>query len=307
MEKWGAKMEQCNNKMNKLDEIHRNAYEIRTNFLRISYKLLCSHPGIHVKFVRISYEFHVNFVKFGNKLSKHTSKHTLQTHGHAIHHAPAFVHLRDRHGGVVFSRCHNVVSCTGGATPDMAKWIPDSTLTLHPLQISIWCTLPMKKSMLCSAISMTARSELGAERERKVGWRGQVGGAGRDRLGGVCKEGLGSTPLPQPHPPNHPLPHPQHVVHAEEVPAGKIASKGQGLLGGGGVQVRGVGLVVAVPGVTGPHIKKSPWQPILGVGEGRQPMVAAGGRHQQHVPPLQLNGVPASLPRLPQCWPPPQH
>ena len=29
-------------------------------------------------------------------------------------------------------------------------------------------------------------------------------------------------------------------------------------------------------------------------------MVAAGGHHQQHVPPLQLNGVLARLPRLPQ-------
>ena len=52
------------------------------------------------------------------------------------------------------------------------------------------------------------------------------------------------------------------------------------------------------PGVHG--LKKSPVQPILGVGEGGQPMVAAGGRHQQHVPPLQLNGVPARFPRLPQ-------
>ena len=29
-------------------------------------------------------------------------------------------------------------------------------------------------------------------------------------------------------------------------------------------------------------------------------MVAASGHHQQHVPPLQLNGVPANLPHLPQ-------
>ena len=62
----------------------------------------------------------------------------------------------------------------------------------------------------------------------------------------------------------------------------------------------GVGLVVAVPGVRGPQVKKSPPQAILGGGEGRQPMVAAGGHHQQHAPPLQLNGVLARLPRLPQ-------
>ena len=39
MENGGAKMEQCNNKTNKLDEIHKssykNSYEIRTNLVRI--------------------------------------------------------------------------------------------------------------------------------------------------------------------------------------------------------------------------------------------------------------------------------
>ena len=65
----------------------------------------------------------------------------------------------------------------------------------------------------------------------------------------------------------------------------------------------GVGLVVFVCAVWGPQVKKSPLQPILGVGEGRQAMVAAGGHHQQHVPPLQLNGVPTRLPRLPQGRP----
>ena len=32
-------------------------------------------------------------------------------------------------------------------------------------------------------------------------------------------------------------------------------------------------------------------------------MMAAGGHHQQHVTPMQLNGVPARLPRLPQGRP----
>ena len=32
-------------------------------------------------------------------------------------------------------------------------------------------------------------------------------------------------------------------------------------------------------------------------------MVAAGGHHQQHVPPLQPNGVPSHLPRIPQGGP----
>ena len=61
MEKGGAKMGQCNSKTNKLDEIHTNSYEIHTNFVRISHKLLYSQPGIHVKLVRNLYKFHTNF------------------------------------------------------------------------------------------------------------------------------------------------------------------------------------------------------------------------------------------------------
>ena len=135
------------------------------------------------------------------------------------------------------------------------------------------------------------------------GVEGAGGGACRERLRGVGEQGLGSLPLPQPHPRNRPLPHPQHLIHAGEVPAGQIPSNVQGLLGGDGVQVCGVGLVVFVSGVGGPQVKKSPLQPILGVGVGRQSMMAAGGHHQQHAPPMQLNGVPARLPRLPQGRP----
>ena len=62
MEEGGAKMEQCNDETNKLNEIHGNSYEIRTNFVRVSHKLLCSHPLIHVKFVRNSYQFRRNSV-----------------------------------------------------------------------------------------------------------------------------------------------------------------------------------------------------------------------------------------------------
>ena len=51
------------------------------------------------------------------------------------------------------------------------------------------------------------------------GVEGAGGGDGPDRLGGVGEESLGNTHLPQPHPPNRPLPHPQHLVHAGEVPA----------------------------------------------------------------------------------------
>ena len=123
----------------------------------------------------MSYEFHVNFVQFANEQSKHTSKHTLQSQGHVIDHAPAFEHLGDRHAGAVFARYHNVVGRPGGATPDVAKWISDSASTLSPLQTSSWCTLPTKKSLHCSPTSMTARSEAGADRERKVGCKGRWG------------------------------------------------------------------------------------------------------------------------------------
>ena len=197
------------------------------------------------------------FVQFSTKQSKHTSKHTLQSHGHVIAHAPDFAHLGDRHAGAVFARCHSVVGRSGGAMPVMAKWFSDSPSALSPLQTSIWCTLPTKKSMHCSP-----------DDDGEVGGRGRPGeeggveraggGAGRERLGGVGEEGLGSIPLPQPHPPARPLPRPQHLVHAGEVPAGPIPSNVQGLLGGGGVQLCGVGLVVFVCAVGGPQVKKSP-------------------------------------------------
>ena len=67
--------------------------QIHVKFVQISHNLLYSHPVIHVKFVRISYQFQVSFVRFGNEGGKHTSKHTLQSHGHVIDHAPAFKHF----------------------------------------------------------------------------------------------------------------------------------------------------------------------------------------------------------------------
>ena len=215
------------------------------------HRYVCAEHFPTCAYIRISYEFHVNFVQFANKQSKHTSKHTLHSHGQVMLHAPVFAHLGGHHAGTVFTRCHSVVGRTGGAMPVMAKWISDSASTLSPLQTSSWCTLPTKNSMHCSPTSMTARSEAGADREMKVGWKGQVGGPAGTVWGGVGEEGLGSLPLPQPHPPNRPLPHPQHLVHAGAVPAGQIPSNAQGLLGGGGVQVCGVGLVVFVSGVGG--------------------------------------------------------
>ena len=60
--------------------------EIRTKFVRIWYEFdisFCIHTQAYTlgtKFVQILFEFHVNFVQFANKESKHTSKHTLQSH-----------------------------------------------------------------------------------------------------------------------------------------------------------------------------------------------------------------------------------
>ena len=141
----------------------RISYEFHTIFTFPEY----SHKFIHAKFVRnwyeirmnfvrISYEFHVNFVQFANKQSKHTSKHTLHSHGQVMLHAPVFAHLGNRHVGTVFTRCHSVVGRNGGAMPVMAKWISDSASTLSPLQTSSWCTLPTKNSMHCSPTSMTS-------------------------------------------------------------------------------------------------------------------------------------------------------
>ena len=78
----------------------------------------------------------MNFVKFANKQSKHTSKHTLHSPGHVMLHAPVFAHLGDRHAGAVFARCHSVVGRSGGAMPVMAKWISDSASVLSPLHTS---------------------------------------------------------------------------------------------------------------------------------------------------------------------------
>ena len=127
----------------------------------------------------------MNFVQFANTQSKHTSKHTLQSHGQVMLHAPVLAHLGDRHAGTVFTRCHSVVGRPGGAMPDKAKWISDSASTSPPFTTSSWCTLPRKNSMHWGPTSMTARSAAGADLEMKVGWKGQVGGP----AGSVCGVG----------------------------------------------------------------------------------------------------------------------
>ena len=180
----------------------RNSYEFRANltFRENSNKL------IHVKFVRISYEFHVNFVQFANTQSKHTSKHTLHSHGQVMLHAPVLAHLGDPHAGTVFTRCHSVVGRPGGAMPDKAKWISDSASILPPLQTSSWCALPTKNSMHWGPTSMTARSEAGADREMKVGWKGQVGGHARSVWGGSAKRAWAASPSHNPTLPTAPFP-----------------------------------------------------------------------------------------------------
>ena len=262
--------------------IHRNS------FTRNSY-------AIHTKFVRISREF----VQFSTKQSKYTSKHTLHSHGRVIAHAPDFAHLGDHHAGAVFARCHSVVDRPGGAMPVMAKWISDYATAVSTLQTSSLCTLPTKNNMHCSPTSMTARSEAGADRERKVRWKGQVGGPAGTDSGGSAKRAWAPSPSHSPTLPTAPFP----TQNTLSTLGNSQLDKSPPMSRAGGVQVCGVGLVVFVCTVGCAQVKKSPLQPILGVGEGRQPMVAAGCHHQQHVPPMQLNGVPARLPRLPQGRP----
>ena len=64
MENGGANMEPRNNKTNKLEEIQRLSYEIRTNFTMPQY----SHTFIHVRFVRNSYDFRMNFTSILSNL-----------------------------------------------------------------------------------------------------------------------------------------------------------------------------------------------------------------------------------------------
>ena len=164
--------------------------------------------------------------------------------------APAFEHLGSRHVGAVLSKCHGVVSRTGGGNGRDGK--VDLRLCIH--------VVPLIHFDLVHVPHQEEDIVLGDLNDGEIGGRGRegeeggvvgaVGEADRDRLGGVDAEGLGSNPLPQPHPPNQPLPHPQHPVHAGAVPTGQIPSNGQGLAGEG-VQVRGVGVVGAVLGVGG--------------------------------------------------------
>ena len=284
------------------EEIGRNSQK----FVRILYQFHISRiftqiysREIRTNLVRTSYEFHSNFVQFSTKQSKHTSKQTLHSHGHVIDHAPVFSHLGNRHAGAMFARCHSVVGRSGGEMSVTAKWISDSASALSALQTSSWCTRPMKKSMHCSPTSMTARSEAGAYRERKVGWKGQVGGPAGTNSGGSAKRAWAVFPSHNPTLPTAPFPTHNTWSTLGKSQLDKSPATSRASFWGGGVLVCGVGLVVFVCAVGGPKVKRSPLQPILGVWEGGQPMVAAGGHHKHHVFLLQLNGVPVRLPRLP--------
>ena len=59
IENGGANMKQCNNRTKKLDEIHRNSYESRTNFTLPQNSKIFSRAN----FVRNSYEIRTNFVR----------------------------------------------------------------------------------------------------------------------------------------------------------------------------------------------------------------------------------------------------
>ena len=295
----------------------RNSCEIRTKFVRILYEVRTnftfpeySHKFIHVKFVRNSYEIRTNFVRISREF-RPICQETKQI--------PKQAHLALAWAGD--APCPGLRALERPPRWDRVHQLPQRGRPLRGgnashgevhlrLRIDI---VPLADLLLVQAAHEEQHALLAVLDDGEVGGRGRPGeeggvegargGACRDRLGGVGKEGLGSIPLPQPHPPNRPLHHPQHLVHAGEVPAGQIPSNIQGLLGGGGVHVCGVALVVFVSGVGGPQVKNSPLQPILGVGEGRQSMMAARNHHQQHVPPMQLNGVPARLPRLPKGRP----
>ena len=61
IEKRGLDMKQCNNKTKKLDEIHRNSYEFRTNFTLPEIFTQIQSREIRTIFVRNSYEFRTDF------------------------------------------------------------------------------------------------------------------------------------------------------------------------------------------------------------------------------------------------------
>ena len=74
IEKGGVDTRQCKNKRSKMGEIHRNSYEIRAKFVRISYEFHISRRftqiysrEIRAIFVRNSHEFRTNFVRISRE------------------------------------------------------------------------------------------------------------------------------------------------------------------------------------------------------------------------------------------------
>ena len=74
IERGGVDTRQCKNKRSKLDEIHRNSYEIRVKFVPNLYEFRTnftfseySHKFIHLKFVRNWYEIRTKFVRISRE------------------------------------------------------------------------------------------------------------------------------------------------------------------------------------------------------------------------------------------------
>ena len=71
----------------------RKLYDLPTNFTEPSMFTYLPSIFVRTKFIRSSYKFCANFLQFGHEASKHPFKHTLQSHGQVIDHAPALEHL----------------------------------------------------------------------------------------------------------------------------------------------------------------------------------------------------------------------
>ena len=226
------------------EQIGRNSQK----FVRISYEFPANftfrencNKLIHVKFVRNSYEIGTNFVRISVEF-RPICQYTKQTHKQA-HLAVAWAGDAPCPGPRAlgrpprWDRVHQV--------PQRGRPTRGGNAGQGEVDLRLRDDIaPLAHLQLMHAAHEEQHALVADLDDGEVGGRGRPGdeggvegaggGACRERLGGVGEEGLGSLPPPQPHPPNRPLPHPQHLVHAGEVPAGQIPSNVRGLLGGGG-------------------------------------------------------------------------
>ena len=218
----------------------RNSYEFHTNFTFPEY----SHKFIHVKFVRnsyeigtnfvrISYEFHVNFVQFANTQSKHTSRHTLHSHGQVMLHAPVFAHFGDRHTGTVFTRCHSVVCRPGGGNAGHGEVDLRLRIDIVPLAGLQLVHAAHEEQHALLADLDDGEVGAGADREMKVGWKGQVGGPAGTVWGGSAKRAWAASPSHNPTLPTAPFPTHNTWSTLGQSQLDKSLANVQGLLGGG--------------------------------------------------------------------------